>query len=309
MVLSGKKILITGASGQVGRPVAEALAADNEVWCLARFSNPATKPDLEAQGIKTFAWDMTAPDFTGLPRDFTHVFHAGIVSEFQDHTLVVRPTCEATASLMQHCSAVEAFTYVSSTIVYQRLEVGHRHAETDPLGGLSTPTFMPAYSTTKLSAEATVRAVSHLLDIPTTIARLNLAYGFPTTSVNMGRMIPRYVASMQAGDPILVQTHESYASPLHVDDIVRQVPELWRVASVPVTIMNWGNDDCVGERELIGYVSELIDTPAKVEASELSAIMVADDPSYRQSLIGGTEMAWRDGVRRAIETYYPNAIA
>ena len=93
--------------------------------------------------------------------------------------MVVPPTCEATAGLMAHCRNVEAFTYVSSTIVYERLEVGHRHAETDPLGGLSTPRFMPAYSATKLSAEATVRAVSHLFGIPATIARLNLAVRVP----------------------------------------------------------------------------------------------------------------------------------
>jgi UDP-glucuronate 4-epimerase len=308
-VPTGKKILITGASGQVGRPLAEALAVDNEVWCLARFSNPQTRTDLEVQGIKAFRWDMSEPDFTGLPSDFTHIFHAGIVSEFTDHTKVVPPTCEATASLMEHCRGVEAFTYVSSTIVYQRLDVGHRHTETDPLGGLSTRVFMPAYAATKLSAEATVRAVSHLFGIPSTIARLNLAYGFPKTSVNMGRMIPRWISTMRAGEPIFVQPIESYCSPLHIDDIIRQVPELWRVASVPVTVLNWGNDDCIGEREMISDVSDVIGVPAKLEISQMAAIMVADDPTYRQSLIGPTRVGWREGVRRAIAEYSPDAVA
>jgi len=36
--MRGSKILITGPTGQVATPVAEALAAENEVWGIARFS-------------------------------------------------------------------------------------------------------------------------------------------------------------------------------------------------------------------------------------------------------------------------------
>ena len=36
--MRGSKILITGPSGQVAAPIAKALATDNEVWGIARFS-------------------------------------------------------------------------------------------------------------------------------------------------------------------------------------------------------------------------------------------------------------------------------
>ena len=36
--LSGKRILVTGPTGQVALPVVEALAGENEVFALARFS-------------------------------------------------------------------------------------------------------------------------------------------------------------------------------------------------------------------------------------------------------------------------------
>ena len=35
-MLSGEKILITGASGVVGLPIAAHLAKSNEVWAIAR---------------------------------------------------------------------------------------------------------------------------------------------------------------------------------------------------------------------------------------------------------------------------------
>ena len=41
--LSGKRVLVTGASGLVALPVAVELAKDNEVFAVARYSDPAQK--------------------------------------------------------------------------------------------------------------------------------------------------------------------------------------------------------------------------------------------------------------------------
>lgn len=75
-MLTDKKILITGATGQVARQVAETLAPRNEVWCLARFGDADAERDLLARGIRTWRWDMAADTLDGLPDDFTHVLHA-----------------------------------------------------------------------------------------------------------------------------------------------------------------------------------------------------------------------------------------
>ncbi len=42
-MLSDAKILITGPAGQIAFPLARYLAADNEVWGIARFSDPASR--------------------------------------------------------------------------------------------------------------------------------------------------------------------------------------------------------------------------------------------------------------------------
>lgn len=36
-MLKDQRILVTGATGQVARPLAEYLSRDNEVWAAARF--------------------------------------------------------------------------------------------------------------------------------------------------------------------------------------------------------------------------------------------------------------------------------
>ena len=48
MALSNKKILITGATGQVAAPIAHYLARNNQVWCIARFTPKGSRAALEA---------------------------------------------------------------------------------------------------------------------------------------------------------------------------------------------------------------------------------------------------------------------
>ena len=44
-MLTGEKILITGATGKIAFPIARALADRNEVWGAARLRNPAVSYD------------------------------------------------------------------------------------------------------------------------------------------------------------------------------------------------------------------------------------------------------------------------
>ncbi len=51
-MLSGNKIVITGAAGQIGLPLAASLAEHNEVWGVARFSQEGSRERLEALGVQ-----------------------------------------------------------------------------------------------------------------------------------------------------------------------------------------------------------------------------------------------------------------
>lgn len=73
--MRGSKILITGPTGQIATPVARALAADNEVWGIARFTDAAARESLEQAGIRCQTVNLAAGDFTGLPSDFDFVLN------------------------------------------------------------------------------------------------------------------------------------------------------------------------------------------------------------------------------------------
>ena len=57
-MLSGEKILITGASSPVAEVLAAALAKDNEVWGAARFTDKSAPERLAKSNVKTVTVDL-----------------------------------------------------------------------------------------------------------------------------------------------------------------------------------------------------------------------------------------------------------
>ncbi|MFE1384209.1 NAD-dependent epimerase/dehydratase family protein [Streptomyces sp. NPDC058740] len=301
---TGKKILITGATGLVARTAAETLARDNEVWCLGRFSDPQAEARLVDLGIRTRRWDMATDGLDGLPDDFTHVLHAAVERGEGDFEEVVTVNAVGTGRLMSHCRTAESFLFLSTSAVYAPRELDHRFTETDPLAAHSA--FLPTYPVGKLATEGAVRALAVTLGLPTTIARLNVAYG----PHGHGGAPVIYYRTMLAGQPVAVPHRgQHYCSPIHTDDIARQVPGLWAAATVPATVVNWGGDEVVGVNDLLAYISELTGVPADLVPSDVTRPLVAYDDTRRRGLVGDCAWSWRDGVRQALEAHFPGCVA
>ncbi|WP_447035405.1 NAD-dependent epimerase/dehydratase family protein [Streptomyces sp. DSM 118878] len=298
--MHGKKILVTGGTGQVARPVAEALAPDNEVWCLGRFGDHTARRALEERGARTFTWDMAAGDLAELPRDFTHVLHSAVHrGDGADFDETARVNAVGTARLMTHCSRAEAFLYVSSGVVYNRADRTHRYRESDPLGGAAP--WLPTYPVAKLSAEGVVRGLSEALGLPSVIARLNIAYG-----VHGHGGVPMILFNqMRAGKPCAVPLEgQNYCNLLHADDLVRQVPLLWGAAQAPARVLNWGGDEEVGMTDLLKYMSELTGVPVLLDRGDYSRETAVFDHERRRSLIGDCSVGWREGIARTLAELY-----
>ncbi|MFE6700452.1 NAD-dependent epimerase/dehydratase family protein [Streptomyces sp. NPDC057718] len=305
--LTGKKILVTGGTGQVARPVAEALAERNEVWCLGRFGAPGVEAELASRGITTVHWDMddTARDgLKGVPEDFTHVIHSAVRrGEDGDFNAAAEVNSVAAGRLMTHCRTAEAFLYVSTGALYAQQELDHPYTETDPVDGVAD--WLPAYPVGKIATEGAVRAFARVLDLPTTIARLNIAYG----PGGYGGVPMLYFKRMLAGEPIPVPLQgQNWCSLLHTDDLVAQVPALWRAAGTPATLVNWGGDEPVGITDCIRHLERLTGISARLVPSEVTRETYRFDPTLRRELTGPCTVGWRDGIRRTLEALYPEHV-
>ena len=77
--LTGKKILITGPTGQVALPVVERLAQTSQVYALARFSKEEDRQRIEALGATTIKADLAdAASLQAVPDDLDYVLNFAV---------------------------------------------------------------------------------------------------------------------------------------------------------------------------------------------------------------------------------------
>jgi nucleoside-diphosphate-sugar epimerase len=296
-MLKGKKILVTGGTGNIGAPIVEDFARDNEVWCAARFSNAQLKADFEARGVKTCFYDMWTGDTSGLPDDFDYVVHSGLVmgAEMTEHETAIRINTESTALLMQHCRKAKGFLHLSAASVYRRHpdHPHHAYVETDDLA-TDGATYSMIYPTVKIAVEGAVRAVARVLGLPTVIARMNAAYGVHSH----GGVAVMYQRMMAAGKPIAVPIgYDNIGSPIAAKDIGRQAHLLLEAATCPATIVNWAGDEGVNDRDLCAYIGELTGLTPTYTESKITLDVFLSDNTLRKKLIGDCEVHWKDGLR------------
>ncbi|MDT5128962.1 MAG: UDP-glucuronate 4-epimerase, partial [Mycobacterium sp.] len=168
------KILITGVTGQVAVPIAHALAADNEVWGIARFHDTAARDDLERAGIRCQTVNLAAGDFAAIPSDFDYVLNLAVAKSGKwEKDLAAN--AESVGLLMAHCADAKAFLHCSSAAVYDPPDDEPRNERT-ALGD-NHKSMLPTYSISKIAGEVVARSMARALGVPTTIARLNVPYG------------------------------------------------------------------------------------------------------------------------------------
>jgi nucleoside-diphosphate-sugar epimerase len=105
--LSGCRVLITGASGLLAFPIAVELAKSNEVYAVARFSNPEQKRLLESAGAHTIAFDFAGHDLSPLPRSVDVVFNFAVLGP--KHTELYNVNAGAVGRLASRYRGCRAF--------------------------------------------------------------------------------------------------------------------------------------------------------------------------------------------------------
>ena len=302
-MLSGEKILVTGVAGQIAFPIARQLAADNEVWGLARFSDPTAKQRVRDVGITPVVCDLGAGDFSEVPDDFTLVVHlAAFIGPGLDYDHAIRDNAEGTGLLLQHCRTAQAALVMSTHSVYKpQDDPMYVFEETAPLGDCNN-TLSPPYSASKIGAEAVARFCSRAFDLPVTIARMNASYG-----PNGG--LPAFHADMiAAGTPVSTRWDPCMYSPIYEDDINDQVGALLEAATTPATIVNWAGDEPVAAQEWFAYACELMGVDAEIGVTPIPNTLrgsIADN-AKRLSITGPCAVGWREGMRRTVAARHPD---
>ncbi|MEH6743056.1 NAD-dependent epimerase/dehydratase family protein [Hyphomonas sp.] len=305
-MLKGKKILLTGLTGQVGGAFADQLAQDNDVWGLARYSSPGSRERAEQAGVKTIIGDFAKGELDDAPDEIEIVVHVAANTKPGTAENGMLQNAEGTGLLMHKYRHVDAFIFVSASGCYlDNPDPHHRYKETDDVGG-TTP-FAPNYGPTKLAAEGVVRTLSRINGTPATIARLDVSYGGPYDD---GGLPGHHLESIIEGRPVLLpKGRPCLHSPIHEDDMVRHLAVFARAASSPATLVNWGGPEGVLLEEWCRYIGELVGREPIFEYGAGKTLWGRiTDTDYGTSLGMEWQVRWKEGMRRMVEARRPDAL-
>ncbi len=291
-MLSGARILVTGPTGQVALPVTRTLAADNDVIGIARFRDADARASLEDAGVTCIEANLAEGDFAAVPTDVDYVLNLAVVKSGR-WNVDLAANAEATGLLMAHCRNAKAWLQCSSTGVYEPARQ-HPLKETDPLGD-NHRVIMETYSISKIAAETVARLGARQWELPVTIARLNVPYG------DNGGWPAFHLAMIEAGQPVPIHPDRPNTfNPIHEDDIIRMIPRLLEIASVPATTVNWGGSETASIEDWCALIGEAVGRDVSFVETEQTIGSVVIDPTKMHDLVGRTEVGWRDGMHRMV---------
>ncbi len=295
----GMRLLITGATGQIGNAIALRLAAAHEVVGVARFADPADRSAMERAGVTPVACDLGSGDLSALPARVDHVLHfAAYQAASSDYDAAIRMNAEATGLLMHRYRAAKSILVASTFSVYDpHADPWHQYVETDPLGEARLQ-HAPTYSVSKIGQEAVARTMARVLKLPTVIARINVAYG------DQSGLPFHHLQAITRGNKVRLRAPAPTPySPIHHRDMAEQVWPLLDAARSPATIVNWCGDEVVTAEQWCEQMAKWSDRSFEIELDHIPGSQpgAAGDATRRNEITGPCNVNWKHGIRELVD--------
>jgi len=287
--LSGRRVLVTGASGLVAFPVAAKLAKSNQVYAVARFSDPKQKRMLEHAGAHTIAFDLADPNLSPLPKSVDVVINYAVLPP--THKDAYEVNAGTTGRLARRYRDCEAFVQGSTGSLYEYQ--GERPLREDDPYGLHSSA--ENYAASKIAAEFLLKHLSVDYQLPVVMVRIFSFYG------PRGGGVTQRIDQVARGEPVSVYPGvRNVHTPLYEDDYVEKTIAAASIAKVGAEIVNLGGTEAVTTQEYCQMAGEILGKePIFVENSKAWPIWA--DTTKMVELLGPNKVSVREGVRRTIE--------
>ncbi len=298
---AGRKILITGATGMVSRPLVREYSRAATVFAMARYGRAEDRKAMEELGGIPIAADLARPEtLSAIPEDIDYVINCA-VGRSNKFEYDFPANAEGVGFLMSRCRRARAFVHISTTGVYEYR--GHEpRKETDPLAD-NHRVMSATYSISKIAGERVCMFAAREFGLPTTIARLCVPYG------ECGGWPYFHLMMMKNGVPIEVHPERpNYYNLVHVRDYIEKIPRLLAAATPEVTLTNFAGSPRVSIEQWCGYLGELTGLQPRYIDNPRAFGSLCTDLTRMHSLVGDTAVDWRDGIRGMVEALAPELL-
>jgi len=295
VALQGKKTLITGVTGLIGRGLAHVLAKENEVHGVARFSDPAIRAELEQRGVRLIGKDLGEEAIGDLDRDYDVVFNQAVVWGSRtkaEQDKAFRVNVYLVGDLMRHFSGTKARLVLGSTGgVYEKGDFLQSEDDTQ-LGHNGTYVF------SKVAMDVFAIWAAEVYQVPTIILR----YYWPYAPYRRNTNIAAYTEQILQGRAI----EDNPQKPMkycftYIGDVVELTIRAAEAAAVPAVVVNCATDEIRTVKEAAEMAARLAGVPLNFQASarEPQGICLADT-SKMKKILGAPRFSLEEGLRRVI---------
>lgn len=288
--LSGKRVLVTGASGLVAFPVVGELAKANEVFAVARYSDAIQKRKVEEIGAKPIAFDLSERDLSPLPESVDVVINYAVLPPGYGN-LAYEVNTAATGRLARRYRNAEAFVQGSTGSMYEYQ--GERPLREDDPYGLHAGG--ENYAASKIGAEYLMRHISEDYGLPVTFIRIFSFYG------PRGGAVTQRVDQVLRGEPVSIYPGvRNICTPLYEDDYVEKTIACAGIAKVGGEAINVGGSESVTIEDYCRMAGEIAGIEPVFVANSRSWPIWADTAKMER-VLGPSKVAMREGIKRVIE--------
>jgi nucleoside-diphosphate-sugar epimerase len=291
-------ILITGASGFIGRNLIRRLSCSHNIFALARHGLSCFE-DINVTCIQADLSEGILP--INMPTNIDSVIHLAQSCMYRQFPLgakdMLAVNVQSTATLLEWARhiGISHFILASTASVYA--QCSQILKETSRVNADSF------YAATKISAEQLSAQYSEFFSVD--ILRLFTVYGPDQSDM----LIPRIMQRLTSGSEIsLASGIGLYLSPIFIDDVVHCIAEILRhetrSKASPLRVLNICSHEVLGLRQIVSILAEYLGcTPNIVETSEDTRFLVGDNSLISSILgvFGFTEFSY--GAKRVADAF------
>lgn len=286
--LRAMRILLTGATGLIGREVVRQAPGEWELVAVARRALP---------GLSTVLADLTDPGWAAaLPDDVDAIVHLAQARDYRDFPAdapgVVAVNVTAAAALLAHAARIGAqqVLLASTATVYRPGPA--------PLREDAPTRCRSIYAASKRSAELLATPYAALL--PCRALRVFTTYG----AVRDQRLVSDLIARVEAGRPVQVQGERGLlTSPIHAADVAAAViAAVGRPPAVgELDLVNVGGAEALGIADMARAIGRVLGREPLLESRPGQAPAFVADRTKCTAVLGvGEPVGFEAGLAREL---------